>query len=154
MDIRKTIEEKCNIVIESMGEGIVVCAQQFQHCPRENKHQSPNQHPAEDCTVKAEGTDMPHTPKVFLSEQTGDQRGAALTEDIAECHQQCEDGCTERNTCHQVGIAGCGDKISICQIVDHRDDHAEDQRQGQLEKRLVDRRIFKEFIFHSKASFL
>ena len=137
-----------------MTQCLVIRTQHPQQRSGKNQHNSSDYCTAQQCSVKTKGTYTPDTCRVLLTQHPRNQRGAALAEDVSKGHQQGKYRRTEGNTGYQAGISGCRDKVGIGKVIDHRNDHAEYQRQCKTDIRLMYRRIFKEFVVHRVTSFL
>ena len=109
-------------------------------CPeRAEQRISEQEHPpADNCAgqqrdIEAERADVSHRLCFFPPEQPGDQRASALSEDIAEGHQDREQRRADGNACDQQRIACLRNEVGIRQAVDDRDDRSHHDRQRQME---------------------
>lgn len=71
----------------------------------------------QDRTIKTEDAEPFSVRVFFFSEETGDHGTSTESEDIAEGDHQGKNRCAERDTCHKIGVAGPGNKVSIYHIM-------------------------------------
>ena len=87
MDERKHDDRRANgkvkEVVRGVGKCIFICTQQVQQRYPEYQHQDTHQHADQKGGVKAEGAHPLNAFAIPLSKQPGNQRAAALREDIS-----------------------------------------------------------------------
>ena len=120
------------VVGEGMGPGRVVRPEEGKGRALQEEHQDPQRRPDQQRPVETEGAGPPSPFRVLRPQLAGDQRRAALAEDVAEGHQHREDWPAEGDRRDDVGVARLGDEEGVGEVVDHRHDHAGDQRHRQF----------------------
>ena len=140
MDERKHDDRRANgkvkEVVRGVGKCIFSCTQQVQQRYPEYQHQDTHQHADQKGGVKAEGAHPLNAFAIPLSKQPGNQRAAALREDIPHSHHRCEQRHAQGYPSHNVRIVGLRHKEGICQIVYQRYRHAKHYGKSQADIRL------------------
>ena len=98
------------IIFAGVGEGLRVRPDQIEDRRPEDQHDDANDHTDHQGNVKTEGAGPSHAIRVLLAKQSGEIRASALTEDVAEGHQQRKDRRAQGDAGHQGCVVGLGHK--------------------------------------------
>ena len=102
----------------SVGISVCVSTKKSEDRLAKQQHKSSDHDSAQDRTIKTEDAEPFSVRVFFFSEETGDHGTSTESEDIAEGDHQGKNRCAERDTCHKIGVAGPGNKVSIYHIID------------------------------------
>ncbi len=109
----------------------------------EDEHQGGDDQATGDGRVEAVAADVAGGLVAALTEEAGDHRATTKAEDVPDGDHQGEDRRLLGDPGDQVGVPGLGDEEGVDHVVDDRDRHAHDHREGQDEVGTLDRGVFK-----------
>lgn len=123
------------------------------HHPEQRVHERPAtqrvEQGDEDGAVKAEGADTPGGLLLLAAQQPGDQAAAAHAEQVGQRRHDEDQHVGQRRRGDLVGVVGFADEVGIGQIVDHRDELADDGGHRQRGQRPGHRHGLKQFLIFS-----
>ncbi len=146
-DKRRT-QGKPGIVICRRSKCLRISPQEHDSLLSQKKHQKPDDHACRQQNIKAERTDPPHLFAFVFSHQDGEEGASALGENIAEGHQKCKYGRSQRYAGDNICVPRLSDEKSVGQIVYQGHHQTHYQRDRKLKIRSDNIFILKDIIFH------